>query len=129
MARIETKKTARGEKGWIRRIRQALAKEHVEEARRLVAQAVQEFPGSEGLQKLHRVLQPPRVIGALPPGKSRDREREWLKENAKNYPGMWVAICDNHLVAADRDLKKVVEAIRTQRQFEIQDILLTRLSG
>ncbi len=127
MARIETKKTARGEKGWIRRIRQALAQEHVEEARRLAAQAVQEFPGSESLQKLHHVLQPPRVIGTLPAGKPWDKERAWLIKNSKSYPGMWVAIREDHLIAAHSDLKTVLETVQ-QNGFSLRDILIHRFS-
>jgi len=59
------------------------------------------------------VLAPP-VARRIPVKHSRplDRERDWLREHGHKYPGCWLAILEDRLIAADPDVRVVLKAIR-----------------
>jgi hypothetical protein len=49
------------------------------------------------------------------PGKrtrSLRREQAWLSEHAAEYPGCWLAVFEDRLIAADPSLKTVLAATR-----------------
>ena len=71
------------------------------------------WPEHETVRYWARVLAPPRgrvVKGAR--SRSLDRERAWLREHAHEYPGQWLAIFGDQLVAADRSLAAVLKKVR-----------------
>jgi hypothetical protein len=37
-----------------------------------------------------------------------DRERAWLREHGREYPGCWLALDEDRLIAADPDLEVVL---------------------
>jgi hypothetical protein len=79
----------------------------VPEARAAVKELSACGPESKRGQHWDRVLAPPRVIPT--PESHRhlrplDRERAWLKEHAREYPGCWLAVYEDCLIAADPDL-------------------------
>jgi hypothetical protein len=80
-----------------------------EGARRLVNGLLERWPDSPRLQHLARVLAPPttRLRPDIPPS-DRSRERAWLRAHAHEYPGCWIAVLGDQLVAADRELQVVV---------------------
>lgn len=47
------------------------------------------------------------------PMKDRTRERQWVQEHKHEYPGHWVALDGDHLVAASLIQKEVVDAVDT----------------
>ena len=60
-----------------------------------------------------RVLEPPRVTAVT--GRSSppwDEERAWLRAHAHEYPGCWLAIQGDRLIAASPDHASVVDAAR-----------------
>jgi hypothetical protein len=85
----------------------------VEEARRLSAELAERWPESRPIQRLAQALQPPRVlaVGGIQP-RSFDREFAWLDAHAHEYPGCWLAIHGDHLVAAGQKRRDVVAAAR-----------------
>jgi hypothetical protein len=93
-----------------------LVEEHrVEEARRLAPELAARYPNSAEARHWARVLEPPRIL----PNSSRetwrrtDAEHEWLREHAHEYPGCWLAVHGERLIASGPDLQKVVAAVRT----------------
>jgi len=86
----------------------ALESGDVNGARRLAATAAARWPDSQSTQHFWRVLQPPRLL-ATSPASGRDRRREfaWIRGHAAEYPGCWLAVFEDRLIAADPDLGRV----------------------
>lgn len=97
----------------LERLRAFLAEGDVEAARCLVEELKCRWPDSQTVRYWARVLAPP-VVTVEPGerGRSLDRERAWLREHADEYPGCWLAIYGDRLVAADRDLAVVLQGVR-----------------
>jgi hypothetical protein len=69
------------------------------------------WPESERVQYWARVLAPPTSRSmAEPDSRPRplDRERAWLREHGREYPGCWLALYEGRLIAADPDLEVVL---------------------
>jgi Family of unknown function (DUF5678) len=97
----------------------------IDEARILVEDLAAKWPDSPRMQHWHTVLQPPRVIAVGGwPARSRDREFAWLDAHAHEYPGCWLAVFEDRLIAAEPDLKKVVAAARAELGDEIPLVVL-----
>lgn len=97
----------------LRRLFALLAESDVEGARSLVKDLVERWPEAELVQHYGRVLAPPRtrvVHGKR--GRSMGREFAWLKVHMGEYPGQWVAIYEDRLIAADPDLSVVLATVR-----------------
>jgi len=86
----------------------------VEEARTLVKEFSQRWPDSPKVQKWARVLEPPKTR-VLKGRRSRPRDREyaWLRQHAREYPGQWLALRGDQLIAADTDVAKVLEIVNS----------------
>jgi hypothetical protein len=82
----------------------------IPEARRLVKELAQRWPEAERVQHYARVLEPP-IVRMRPdiPARSSEREWKWLEEHGREYPGCWLAIYEDRLIAADPD-RRVVRA-------------------
>ncbi len=91
-----------------------LERDRVEDARWRVKELEQRWPASERVQHYARVLAPP-VVRARPdiPARSSEREWKWLEEHGHEYPGCWLAIYEDRLIAADPD-RRVVTAQATE---------------
>jgi hypothetical protein len=81
----------------------------VDEARELSQQLAQKWPDSQPIQRLFNVLQPPRAtfVPGLPVRSFRE-EYAWIDDHAHEYPGCWLAIYQDRLVASGPDRKEVV---------------------
>jgi hypothetical protein len=85
----------------------------IEEARAFIQELERLWGGSEEVQYWARVLAPPTVrVRHGERGRPRDRERAWLREHAAEYPGSWLALLGDQMVAADPDLGVVLQRIR-----------------
>lgn len=83
------------------------------EAGELVRGMEQRWPGDEPVQKFARVLAPPAVsVRQGSPARSRSRECQWLREHAHEYPGSWLAVLGERLVAAHADVRVVIAAVK-----------------
>jgi len=111
----------------LQRLRRLVEESDVEGARAYVKEVEAQWPDDRRVQQWARVLEPPRVVGTRPAsGRAMDREVDWLKAHAREYPGCWLALEGERLVAADPDLKKV----RTQvQEAGASDVLLYHQPG
>jgi hypothetical protein len=76
------------------------------------------------LQKMARILAPPRVVKrSLPPDPSMRANQAWLVEHAREYGGRWVALEQGNLVAA----AATVAELRSQLN-DIAGVLITKVS-
>jgi hypothetical protein len=97
----------------LERLRELLARSDVEGARAWVKDLEQRWPQNERVRHYAQVLAPP-TVRAVPKtlGRSLDLERAWLREHAREYPGCWIAVLEDRLIAADPDLGIVLAAAR-----------------
>ena len=88
----------------LRHLYDLLERERIEEARGYVKELQQRWPDAERVQHYARVLAPP-VARSRPdiPPKSHVREFAWLDAHAHEYPGCWLAILEDRLIAAHPD--------------------------
>ena len=95
------------------RLRSMLPQRDIEGARALVKELEKKWPDSEQVQYFARVLAPP-VARSLTTrsGRPMNVEFAWLRAHGREYPGCWLAIYGNGLVAADPSLKRVQEEAR-----------------
>jgi len=85
----------------------------VPDARAFVKVLEERWPGSPDVLYWLRVLAPPKVI-ASPQFKARPLHQEygWLRSHANEYPGQWLSIYEDRLIAAGQDLQEVVAKTR-----------------
>lgn len=85
----------------------------VDEARTLVLQLAARWPNSSALQRWQEVLALPelRTRSGVTRGSFR-REAVWLAAHAHEYPGCWIAVAGDELIAADRSRARVMERVR-----------------
>ena len=93
----------------LRHLRDLLEADRVPEARRFVKELEQRWPAAERVQHYARVLEPPKVrMRPDLPARSREREWKWLEEHGREYPGCWLAVYEDRLIAADPDRRTVM---------------------
>jgi hypothetical protein len=97
----------------LQHLRDLLEGDRVEEARRFVKELELRWPAAERVQHYAHVLAPP-VFRSRPdiPARSRAQEMKWLKEHAHEYPGCWLAVQEDRLIAADPDRQVVAAKAR-----------------
>jgi hypothetical protein len=87
----------------------------VPEAREAVKELEARWPEDPRVQNWARVLAPPRVIPTPEAHRHHrplDRERAWLKQHAREYPGCWLAVYEDRLIAANPDFGVVLTEAR-----------------
>jgi len=94
-------------------LRGLLERADKEGARRLVGELLKQWPDSPRLQHLRRTLAPPTVrtrrdVKTV----NHERERAWLRAHAPEYPGCWIAVLGDELVAADPSLSVVLDRMK-----------------
>jgi hypothetical protein len=102
----------------------------VPEARVAVKEMEARWPEDPRVQHWARVLAPPRVIPTPEAHKNLrpiDREHEWLRQHRGEYPGCWVAVFEDRLIAADPDLRVVLD--EANRTLEGQQAVLYQQPG
>jgi len=99
----------------LRRLNDMIERDAVEEARRYVEELEQRWPDSPRVRHFAVVLAPP-VARSRPDLKPRRRDREWkwLQEHGHEYPGCWLAVHEDRLIAADPDRQIVVARVREE---------------
>jgi hypothetical protein len=95
------------------RLRGLLEQSDVEGARAYVKELEQRWPDSDVVRHYARVLAPPvaRVVKGVP-NRSFEPEFNWLRKHGREYPGCWLAVLGDWLVAADPDPRIVLKTIR-----------------
>ena|SRR5947209_4606799 len=95
------------------RLQALLTRGRVEEARSFVKELEARWPESDLVRGFARVLAPPvaRVTKGRE-GMTREQSRTesaWLREHAREYPGCWVILLEDRLIAAHPELRAAVE--------------------
>lgn len=96
-------------------LRDDVSHSRVPEARAAVKDLAARWPDSPRVQYWASVLAPPVIVptsGRDPRSRPRDRERAWLREHRHEYPGCWLAVFEDRLIAADPDLAVVFREAR-----------------
>src|SRR5229473_3101784 len=84
----------------LQHLRDLLEADRVPEARRFVKELEQRWPEAERVQHYARVLEPPKVrMRPDIPARSREREWKWLEQHGREYPGCWLTIYGDQLIA------------------------------
>ena len=82
-------------------------------ARALVRQLERQWPEAAWVQHYARVLAPPlATMHQREPSPSHEREYAWLQDHAVAYPGCWLAVLEDRLLAADPDFGAVLSIVR-----------------
>jgi hypothetical protein len=98
----------------LEQLRALLEEDDVQGARRLIRELESRWPHSDRVRHLARTLAPPTVrLRPDIPNISRNREHAWLHQHAHEYPGQWLALLGDQLLAADRKLRAVVDRMKT----------------
>jgi hypothetical protein len=93
-------------------------------ARNLAAEGARLHPEHSELQKMDRVLAPPRIVCThVPPDPSVRANAEWLRTHAAGHRGRWVALKNGMLVASAPNARELKEQLPG-----VQGILLTRIA-
>jgi hypothetical protein len=94
-------------------LRDLLERGDVKKARALVEKLHQRWPDSESVRRYARVLAVPTAsMRAGEPTPPHDREYAWLNDHGAEYPGYWLAVLEDRLLAADPDFAVVLGATR-----------------
>lgn len=92
-------------------------------ARRLAAQGARLYPDHSELQKMARLLAPPRIVRAdLPPAPSIQENHAWLQAHANECRGQWVALRDGQLLAVGSTARELKAQLKS-----IEGVLLARV--
>jgi hypothetical protein len=103
----------------LNRLRSMVEQADVDNARAFVKELEARWPDSERVRYWSRVLAPPVVrVGAGNTGRSYALEDAWLHEHGREYPGCWLALLGDRLIAADKDFAVVLAAARQISQAE-----------
>jgi hypothetical protein len=98
-------------------LRNLLERADIKGARAFVEHLSTKWPDSDRVRHYVRVLAPPVVtMRAGEAGHSRQHERAWLQQHAREYAGHWLALRGDELIAADPDLGVVLAAVRSSRR-------------
>lgn len=104
-------------------IQKDISQDNIEEARQQINSTIEYLPHSNRLNKLKKLLEPPRVISSsLSASKNRDKERDWLKKNSKKFKGKWVALVDDKLIAFNKSISVVIR--KTKKKYDLKEVLL-----
>ena len=86
----------------LQHLRDLLEDGEVEAARTWVKGLEERWPDSERVRHYAHVLAPPQArVRSDVKGRPLDREWEWLRQHGREYPGCWLAVRGDQLIAAD----------------------------
>lgn len=98
----------------IARFRTLLTGGHISQAQSLLKELETKWPRSEQVRRAARIFTPSvaRIVqnGRRAPSKDQvQKERAWLREHAKTYPGCWVVLDGDRLLGWHPNLRMAVE--------------------
>jgi hypothetical protein len=110
----------------VAKLQSLLSRGRVEEARGLVNELEARWPESDLVRRFARVLAPPvaRVVEGRN-ARTREQVREegaWLRDNARAYPGCWVILLGDRLLAAHPKLRLALEEADRQAGRDVGSI-------
>lgn len=93
-------------------VRQFLNKNHVQTARRLIDAVPSDQAFDQALRRLRIVLAEPVVRRKMQVRARHSGDIDWLRKNARDYVGKWVAVADGTLLGADESLSRLQRSLR-----------------
>jgi hypothetical protein len=94
-------------------LRSLLERQDIPGARAWIERLQQRWPDAPQVQRFAHTLAPPEVtVVHDAPKPSRSREHQWLRDHAREYPGCWLAVSGDALVAADPHFAVVLAAAK-----------------
>jgi hypothetical protein len=94
-------------------LRALLERQDLASARAWIDQLQQRWPDSNRVRHFSRTLARPAVaLQREQPKRSRSQEYRWLRDHAGEYPGCWLAVLGEELVAVDPDFSVVLAAVK-----------------
>jgi hypothetical protein len=104
--------SARPPDDFIRAVRLALMAGAYLAARNLATEGAAQHPAHAEMQKVARVLAPPKAArSTMPPNPGLRANSDWLRAHADEYRGQWVAVRDGHLLGSAPSLKELKRAV------------------
>ena len=86
-----------------------LSNSDISAAQRLSAELEARWPDSPRVQQAASILKPPKVVArAGTKLRSMEKEHAWLRAHAAEYPGCWIALIGDQMIAAEPELGKVL---------------------
>ena len=93
-------------------IGQLLELEIIPLARQLADQGHAQYPDDDRLERLARVLAPPRIVDhRVTPRPSLEETMNWVREHSAKYSGHWVAVNSGQLVGHATTRQTLVDAV------------------
>lgn len=83
-------------------------------ARKLLAEARRHGSVEPELEKLEKLLAPPTYKLTPADGLDRSAEIQWLKRNAEEYRGQWVALMGSDLLGHSPELRDLMKQLRVE---------------
>jgi hypothetical protein len=112
---LETPEKQAGLADDLQHLRDLLEEGDVEGARAWVRGLEERWPESGRVRHYAHVLAPPEArVRSDIKGRRLDQEWEWLRQHGHEYPGCWLAVFEDQLVAADPDYHAVVAQTRAK---------------
>ena len=107
----ETSPAIDSEEAAVQHVRSLVESSRVKEARVKIDEFLKVWPDSKPLNIAARILAPAvaKVVPPSKPQRSRIREHQWIRENARKYPGEWLLVFEDRLIASGADLNEVIE--------------------
>lgn len=93
---------------WVARIREHLMSAEPGLAQEVLAEAVAAGVTGPDIERLQKLLGPPRVRVSPIKDVNRSAEFNWLRQHSRAYQGEWVAVLKDELVAHAATLKEVL---------------------
>ena len=100
---------------YVARIRDLAGTDRVGGARKVLQEALRQFPGDPALARWKELLGPAKLNGYKPSdGLNRDAELRWLDTYGPAYRGQWVAVLGDRLVGHADHLEDLVAQLDKQ---------------
>lgn len=112
---LDLTESVESEEDAVRVVRALVESSRIREARERTDEFLQIWPDSKLLQIGKRILAPSvaKVVPSTKPPRSRTKENEWIKSNARNFPGQWLLVFEDRLIAGGPDLSEVIRQGQT----------------
>jgi uncharacterized protein HemY len=98
---------------YVARIRELLEDARLKAARELLAEALSAGSREPGLDRLLKLLSPPRQRTSAVKDVDRSAEFRWLAEHGEEYKGQWVAMLGEGLLAHAPTLDELLAQLKT----------------
>ncbi|MEO6192212.1 MAG: hypothetical protein ABIS20_04335 [Thermoanaerobaculia bacterium] len=113
MAKALRKPQEEETRSYTERIRELIEQDHVQGARKLLAEALERGEQEKDFPILQSVLGPAKFLRFVDEREpDRTPEFQWLKTHSQDYRGQWVALAEDRLLAHSAEIQEVHAAVK-----------------